>query len=119
MMKDYTEKKALELLALPCLGYRIYSPNGDDCDCEYPSGCLCEDCICNFGECNGHIDPRTNHPVSDKILKKMQEIYTLPYRRMKDNPLTPEQFQHYLEDLKYWVVPEPEYPIDDPFYFLT
>lgn len=58
-MKTYTERKALELLALPCLGYHTYSPDGDEFDCEYQAECICEDCICNFAECHGHIDPIT------------------------------------------------------------
>lgn len=105
--KTYTEKKALELLSLPCLGYHTYSPDGNEFDCEYQAECICEDCICNFGELHGHIDPRTNHHVSQKILDKMREIYSLPFRRMKDNPLPPEEFRKYLEDLQYWKFPTP------------
>ena len=105
--KTYTEKKALELLSLPCLGFHTYSPDGNEFDCEYQAECICEDCICNFGECHGHIDPRTNHHVSQKILDKMREIYSLPFRRMKDNPLPPEEFKKYLEDLQYWKYPTP------------
>lgn len=101
-MKTYTERKALELLSLPCLGYHTYSPDGNEFDCEYQA-----ECICNFGELHGHIDPRTNHHVSRKILDKMREIYSLPFRRMKDHPLSPEQFRKYLEDLKYWKYPTP------------
>lgn len=71
---DYTTRKAMELLALPCRGYEDNTPNGADYDCEYPAGCLCEDCICNFVECDGYIDPRTDHHVSDKILSRMREL---------------------------------------------
>lgn len=105
-MKSYTEKKAVELLRLPCEGYMEYTMDGNEYECGYYPTCICEDCICNFESCHGHIDPRTGHSVSDKILDKMREIVSLPYRRMKDNPLSPSQFQSYLDELKYWVVPK-------------
>lgn len=47
---------------IPCLG-RKDEWNGDY-DCDYLDAPSCEDCIVNFYQCGGKIDPRTGkiHP---------------------------------------------------------
>lgn len=75
---DYTERRARELLRLPCDGYMEYTMDGNEFSCGYGSGCICEDCICNFHNCGGYIDPRTDKPVSEKIRAKMKEISERP-----------------------------------------
>ncbi len=42
-----------------CGGYKIWTSYGEDFDCEYKAECFCEDCICNYHNTGGKIDPRT------------------------------------------------------------
>lgn len=34
---------------LPCAGYIVHTPNGDEYECGYDTDIVCEHCICNGG----------------------------------------------------------------------
>ena len=59
------KKKLPKEPPIPCKLIHINNTNGEDWDCEYGTGILCEDCIINGGE----IDPRTDKKYKGKKIR--------------------------------------------------
>ena len=55
-----------------CLGFWTHSIDGSDFDCEYDDiDAGCEDCLCNYYETGGEIDPRTGKRISDSVREQL------------------------------------------------
>jgi len=50
---------------IPCLGFKIHTPDVYEYDCKYAKAPSCEECVVNGGD----IDPRTGKRFIDKQLK--------------------------------------------------
>ena len=52
---------------VPCCHGKRDEWNGDyDCDYEFAGEIGCEDCICNYKNTGGRIDPRTGEEFANK-----------------------------------------------------
>ena len=70
------------LMAIPCKGYWLSSPDGCDFDCGYGNASdICEHCVCNIGNCYSRLEshrntfnPITGKKVGFKVVKRIFAI---------------------------------------------
>ena len=100
------KQRARQYLDIRCLGHTVYNYfEPDEFECDYPNVAdfTCEDCICNFREFNGRMNPVNGKCIGQKVFKAMKAIVRdeskLPPKKVE--PERPKTFRNKYELCDY------------------